>query len=175
MPAPIDPKKEEHIMLLYTQYENYSKVAKQVGVAVNTVRNVIKRAKKGKKNANRLQEYENIKKNEQKEILELVKSTKYSNIANNIVDLFNKESLENELERYGIKNLISLLGNSIDKTIKVQELELHKEKVALQTRTLELKERELEARLEKPEAFGNVTIINDADDEYGKYRKSHTN
>ena len=175
-------ERDEKAIALYAELQNYSEVARRLDVAPNTVRNIIKRAENNERNAEILQEYKEVKKNERLEILELVKSAKYSRIANDIVGLLDRESLRTELEKRGIRNLTALLGNSVDKIVKVHELEIHKKKLELQERKLALKEKELEARMERPELFDNVTIINDADkaaeyyeEQYKPTNSQHTN
>jgi hypothetical protein len=83
-------------------------------------------------------------------------------IANNIVDIFTKENLIEENNKNGIRNLISLLGNTVDKTMALKRLDIQEKQLELSIRQLELKEQELAARLENPDAFATVQIINDA-------------
>ena len=109
-----------------------------------------------------MQKYEEMKKKDTDNLIELVKSTRYTNIANNIVDMFNRDNLEEEREKNGIRNLISLLGNTIDKTIKVMSLEIREKELEISLRQLAIKEKELELRISNPDAFATVHIINDA-------------
>ena len=125
---------------------------------------------KSKQNEQFVQQYKEIKQNEAKEILDIVRSEKYSTIASNIVDLFDKESLIIERDTRGIRSLTALLGNTIDKTIELRKLAIAERKIEVQERMLELKEQELQARIDNPDAFSNIQIINDAN-EVAKYTK----
>lgn len=159
------------IYLKTEEQKTDSAIARIVGVSRGTVIKYLKDNLyiKSKQNEQFVQQYKEIKQNEAKEILDIVRSEKYSTIASNIVDLFDKESLKIERDIRGIRSLTALLGNTIDKTIKLKQLALDERKVDVAERTLELKEQELQARIDNPEAFANVTIINDApmENKYG--------
>lgn len=139
-------------------------IARLLGVSRGTVIKYLKDNLyiKSKQNEQFVQQYKEIKQNEAKEILDIVRSEKYSTIAIDIVDLFDKESLKTERDIRGIRSLTALLGNTIDKTIALKRLALDERKVEIQARTLELKEQELKARLDNPDAFATIQIINDA-------------
>jgi transposase len=96
------------------------------------------------------------------ELLELVKSTQYSEITKNAMALLTPDNLQKEFTDRGIAKLITLIGNSFDKTFAYERLQLDKRRMDIQERELELKEKELEARMENPDAFATVQIINDA-------------
>ena len=152
------------IYLKTEEQKSDSAIAKLLGVSRGTVIKYLKNNLyiKSKQNEQFVQQYKEIKQNEAKEILDIVRSEKYSTIANNIVDLFDKESLKTERDERGIRSLTALLGNTIDKTIALKRLTLEERKVDIAERTLQLKEQELQARIENPDAFATVQIINDA-------------
>lgn len=165
-----DDKTVRECIVLYQELQNYSAVARHLNVAVNTVKNIMNNDELMQKHSDLLQKYAKEKKKETNDIIELVRSTRYINIANDIVDMLDREGLEQERNKNGIRNLINLLGNTVDKTIKVKELSIKEKQLELSIRQLDLKEREFEARLENPEAFATVQIVNDAptrDDSYG--------
>ena len=62
------------------------------------------------------------------------------------------------------------MGNSFDKALATERLELEKRAMTLKERTLELKEKELNARIENPDAFSNVVIIDDTKEAYKYYQ-----
>jgi len=104
------------------------------------------------------------------ELLELVKSTQYSEITKNAMALLTPENLQHEFSQRGIAKLITLIGNSFDKTFAYEKLQLDKRRMDIHERELELKEQELKARMENPDAFAAIQIINDApikDSSYG--------
>lgn len=152
------------IYLKVNEQKTDSAIAELVGVSRGTVIKYLKNNLyiKSKQNEQFVQQYKEIKQNEAKEILDIVRSEKYSTIASNIVDLFDKESLKTERDTRGIRSLTALLGNTIDKTIELRKLAIAERKIDVAERTLELKEQELKARIDNPEAFTSVTIINDA-------------
>ena len=160
------------VYLKTEEQKSDSAIAKLVGVSRGTVIKYLKNNLyiKSRQNEQFVQQYKEIKQNEAKEILDIVRSERYSTIANDIVDLFDKDSLEKERDVRGIRSLTALLGNTIDKTIALKRLALDERKLNIQERTLQLKEEELKARLENPDAFATVQIINDApikENEYG--------
>ena len=157
-------------IVLYQELQNYSAVSRRLNIAVNTVKSIVNNDELLQKHNDLLQKYAKEKKKETNDIIELVKSTRYIEIANNIVDMLDREGLEKERDLNGIRNLISLLGNTVDKTIKIRELDIKEKQLELSIRQLALKEKELEMRQENPDAFATVHIINDAptrDDSYG--------
>ena len=157
---------QEHIIremfILHSDGMSANEIGERLNKAPNTVLKYLKDETYIAQYGELLQEIEQIHKKSNETIIELVKSTRYSDIANNIVDIFTKANLEEERESNGIRNLISLLGNTIDKTIALKRLDIQDKQLELQVRTLELKEKELEARIENPDAFATVQIINDA-------------
>jgi sulfatase maturation enzyme AslB (radical SAM superfamily) len=165
-----DDKTIRECILLYAELQSYSEVGRRLNLAPNTVKKIVNNEELLQKHSDLMQKYEEVKKQETNDLIELVKSVKYSNIANNIVDMFDRDNLEQERNTNGIRNLISLLGNTIDKTIKIKELEIKQQQLELSIRQLALREKELDARLDSGETFANVQIVNDApirDDSYG--------
>jgi hypothetical protein len=78
-------------------------------------------------------------------LLDMLRNDKrIPSIASKILTLFNDDKLlKNEIERYGLRPLATVIGVISDKVIKASELS---------------------ARLDTPEAFNQVTIINNADE-----------
>jgi len=173
--------KEKINRMIYLKTEEQqtdTAIAKLVGVSRGTVIKYLKDNLyiKSRQNEQFVEQYKEIKKKEAQDILDIVRSEKYSTIASNIVDLFDKEALKTERDTRGLRGLTALLGNTIDKTLELRKLDLAERKMIVAERTLELKEEELRARIDNPEAFASVTIINDAN-EYKKeqYDTAHTN
>ena len=155
-------------IVLYEELQNYSEVARRLNIAVNTVKNIVTNKDLLQKHSDLMQKYAEVKEKDTNDLIELVKSARYTNIANNIVDMFNKENLEEERQSNGIRNLINLLGNTVDKTIKIKNL-------AIKERELAIKEKELELRISNPELFHTVNIINDAPIIREEYNEQRTN
>jgi|LGOV01.1.fsa_nt_gb hypothetical protein len=97
-------------------------------------------------------------------LLEMLESKQYANITKTAISLLTKENLQNEIESRGIRSIIALMGNSYDKTLALSRLHLDTRKVDLAERTLQLKEQELQARIDNPEAFSNIVIVKDTDE-----------
>lgn len=166
-------KKEVIDRMVYLKTEEQKSdtaIAKLVGVSRGTVIKYLKDNLyiKSKQNEQFVQQYKEIKQNDAKEILDIIRGEKYSTITSNIIDLFDKESLKNERDTRGIRSLTALLGNTVDKTIALKKLELDERNTLVKEKTLELKEKELNARIENPDAFATVQIINDAPAEKSK-------
>ena len=150
------------MFILQSEGMSYNKIGERLNVAPNTVRTHLNKKDNIAKHGDLLHEIEEINQKSNHDIIELIKSNRYSEIANNIVDMFNKDNLEEERQSNGIRNLISLLGNTVDKTIKLKNLEIREKELEISLRQLELKEKELNARLENPEAFVTPIIIDDS-------------
>ena len=157
-----DEKTIRECILLYEELQSYSEVGRRLSLAPNTVKKIVNSDEYLQNNADLLQKYAKLKEKDTNDIIELIKSARYSDIANNIVDIFTKENLIAENNKNGIRNLISLLGNTVDKTMALKRLDIQEKQLELSIRQLELKEQELAARLENPDAFATVQIINDA-------------
>ena len=56
----------------------------------------------------------------------------------------------------------------------IKKLDIQQQQLELQIRTLELKEKELNARMDNPEAFVQSIILNDSDQVAEWYRKNGT-
>ena len=145
---------QEHVIremfILNSDGMSANDIGKRLNKAPNTVLKYLRDKTYIAQYGELMSEIEQIHKNSNLEIIELVKSTRYSDIANNIVDLFNQENLEKELSKSGIRNLINLLGNTVDKTMAIKKLDIQQQQLELQIRTLELKEKELSARMDNP-------------------------
>jgi hypothetical protein len=157
-----EDKKVRECILLYQDMQNYSKVGEALNLAPNTVKKIVNDKQLLQKHDDLLQKYAKIKQKDTNDLLELVKSTRYTDIANNIVDILTLDNLEHERQTNGIRNLISLLGNTIDKTVKIKNVEIKLAELDIKRKLLSIKEKELELRITNPEAFHTVNIINDA-------------
>jgi hypothetical protein len=117
-----------------------------------------------------LNKMDQIEQESNDDLLEIIKSIQYSNITKNAMKLLTPDNLEEEFVKRGIGKLIVLMGNSFDKALATERLELEKRAMTLKERTLELKEKELNARIENPDAFSNVVIIDDTKEAYKYYQ-----
>ena len=150
-----------------------NKIAERLNIAANTVRKHLADKSNIEQYGDLMSEIEQMHIKSNNDVIDLIKSTRYSDITNNIIELLNKENLETELATNGIRNLINLLGNTVDKTLALKRTEIQEREYTLKERTLAIKERELElkekelnARIDNPDAFATVTIINDAPKDY---------
>ena len=164
----ISPYVIREIFILNGKGMTPNKIAQALKIAGNTVRKHLADKDNISKYSNLMNEIEQINENSNNKIIELVKSQQYSNIALNITELFSKDNLTEEFRNNGIRSLISLLGNTVDKTMALKRYEIQEREYGLKERTLAIKERELElkekelnARLENPDAFSNIVIIDD--------------
>jgi len=160
-------QKDQIVILKEIEHKNNTEIARLVRVNRGSVINVLKSG--WKVNQQFLNTYnENNKENNDK-LLDIIKSIRYNDIVDNVLSLFTKENMEIEFKERGMRALIALQGNMFDKGMAYEKLQLDKRKVTVSERTLELKEEELQARIDNPEAFATVQIINDAPVEKNDY------
>jgi len=167
----ITPDMKRQIVVLYSDLQNYSTVAKRLDIAVNTVKNVWLKKDTDTDLCKVVQSYAKIKKESNETLLEMLNGSQYANITKNAMDLLTTANMEKEINTRGIKALITITGISYDKTMAYKRLELDTRKVELAERTLELKETELQARIDNPEAFSNIIIVKDTDEIAMKYEE----
>jgi len=152
---------KDHIVILkQNEQKSNTEIARLVGVSRGSVINLLKTDWTVNK-----QFLDDYNKNEQKnneELLDMIKSIRYKGIVSDGLSMFTKENMQLEFDNRGLRSIIALVGNSFDKGMAYERLELDKRKTNIQEKTLELKVQELQARLDNPEAFHSVTIINDA-------------
>lgn len=161
-------------IVLYNELQSYSEVGRQLNLAPNTVKRIVNDKAIIANHSDILQKIAKIKENSNIDLLSKIKSIRYNAIVDDVLSLFTKANMEIEFKQRGMRALIALQGNMFDKGITYQRLELDKRKVDLTERALELKERELNARIENPESFATVTIINDVDEVAAYYKKNGT-
>lgn len=158
------------MFILHGENVTPNKIAARLKIAPNTVRKHLADKDNIARYGDLMNEIEQMHSKSNMEVLELVKSVRYSEIANTIVDMLNPTNLEEERKERGLRNHINLLGNVIDKSIKLQNLDIRHKELEISLKQLELKEKEFNARMENPEAFAVVQIVNDApmvDNNYG--------
>ena len=160
----ITPEIKRQIVVLYSDMQSYTAVAKHLNIAINTVKNVWLKKDTDTDLCKIVQSYAKVKKESNESLLEMLVGTQYAAITKNAMDLLTTANMEKEINTRGIKALITITGISYDKTMAYKRLLLDERKVELAERTLELKETELQARIDNPDAFATVTIINDADE-----------
>lgn len=161
-------QKDQIVILKETEHKNNTEIARLTGVNRGTVIKVLQSDHKVGKHF--LDTYnKNVQENNNK-LLDMIKSIRYQDIVSDVLSIFTKDNLQLEFEQRGLRSLIALQGNAFDKGMAYEKLQLDKRKVSIQERTLELKEEELKARIENPDAFATVTIVNDAN-EIAKYTK----
>jgi len=154
----------KQVFILYDELQSYLAVGKRLNLAPNTVKSIINNAKFIAKFNPLMQRIANIKKDSNEKLLDLIKSTQYKTTTELALGKLTSETLDYEIGKNGIRSIIALIGNSFDKGMAYERLMLDKEKVSLQRDTFELKKQELQARIDNPDAFATVTIINDADE-----------
>ena len=161
-------QKDMIVILSENEQLNNVQISAKVGVARASVIKVLK--SNWTVNSQFLDSYnKNVQENNET-LLEMIKSVRYQDIVSDTLSIFTKENLQQEFDMRGLRSLIALQGNAFDKGMAYERLELDKRKVSIQERTLELKEEELKARIDNPDAFATVTIVNDAN-EIAKYTK----
>ena len=153
-------QKDQIVILKETENKNNTQISRLLGIDRGTVIKVLKSGwKVNQQFINTINENRQIENNN---LLEKIKSIRYNDIVTDVLSLFTKENMQNELDVRGMRSLIALQGNMLDKAMAYERLDLEKRKVDIAERTLELKEEELEARINNPDAFATVQIINDA-------------
>ena len=160
-------QKDQIVILKETENKNNTQISRLLGIDRGTVIKVLKSGwKVNQQFINTINENRQIENNN---LLEKIKSIRYNDIVTDVLSLFTKENMQNELDVRGMRSLIALQGNMLDKAMAYERLDLEKRKVDIAERTLELKEEELEARINNPDAFATVQIINDAPKEENIY------
>lgn len=160
-------QKDQIVILKETENKNNTEISRLLGIDRGTVIKVLKSGwKVNQQFINTINENRQIENNN---LLEKIKSIRYNDIVTDVLSLFTKENMQNELDVRGMRSLIALQGNMLDKAMAYERLDLEKRKVDIAERTLELKEEELEARINNPDAFATVQIINDAPKEENIY------
>ena len=150
--------------ILYDDVQSYSEVGRRLNLAPNTVKSIVHNKELIAKFNPLLQEIANIKEESNETLLEMLNGTQYANITKNAMDLLTTENMQNEINTRGIKALITITGISYDKTMAYKRLMIDERKLDLAERTLALKEQELQARIDNPEAFSNIIIVKDTDE-----------
>ena len=162
-------ERDQKIITLLNAGQPFSFIAKKLKISKGTVHNVHKRWQKDDEKKVILNEIERINHQQTQNVIDMVKSAQYQDVAKYALGLLNEENMDKEIERSGIVNIYRMLGQFIDKTTSVEDLEIRRRQVAIREREVAIKEKELELRISNPEAFHTVQIINDApptSDEY---------
>jgi hypothetical protein len=153
-------QKDQIVILKKTEHKNNTEISRLLGIDRGTVIKVLKSGwQVNQQFIDTINENRQIENNN---LLEKIKSIRYNDIVTDVLSLFTKKNMEKELDVRGMRSLIALQGNMLDKGMAYERLELEKRKVDIAERMLELKEEELEARINNPDAFATVQIINDA-------------
>ena len=159
---------KDHIVILSkNEGKNNTEIARLVGVNRGSVIKVLK--SNWTVNQQFLDDYNKNEQKNNEELLDIIKSVRYKDIAVDGISIFTKENMQKEFDTRGLRSIIALVGNTLDKGMAYEKLQLERAKLDIQERTLELKEQELQARLDNPDAFATVQIINDAPVEGKQY------
>jgi len=167
----IPEETKRQCFILYDELQSYSAVGKELDLAPNTVKSTLLRQGNIEKYKPLLHSIAVIKENSNKKLLDILLSDKYKNTTELALGKLDSDTLDFEINKNGIRSLIALIGNSFDKTIAYEKLQLDKRKVDIAERTLELKETELQARIDNPEAFNNIVIVKDTDEIAMQYQE----
>ncbi len=150
--------------ILYDDLQSYSAVGRKLNLAPNTVKNIVTNKDFIAKFNPLLQQIAIIKKDSNEKLLDIIQSTQYKATTELALGKLDSETLDYEIGKNGIRSLIALIGNSFDKGMAYERLQLDERKVDIAERTLTLKETELQARIDNPDAFNEVIIINEANE-----------
>jgi len=146
----IDTDTKKKIWYLHTVKKmNNTKISQQLGVSRGSVIKVLK--DESTVNEQFLKDAERIERKANESLLQMLQNdNRIPSILSKVLNKFdNDESLDKEIDKFGLKSLGTIIGIISDKVIKASELS---------------------ARIERPESFSQVTIINDAD-EVAKYKE----
>ena len=150
--------------ILYDELQSYSGVGRQLDLAPNTVKSIILNANNIAKYGDLMQQIAKRKQENNDDLIERIKGIRYNEIVGDVLSLFTLKNMRTEMEVRGMRALIALQGNMLDKGMAYEKLVLDKRRIELAERTLELKEQELNARLDNPDAFSNIVIVNDLEE-----------
>jgi len=165
-------QKDQIVILKLNEHKNNSQIAKLVGVSRGSVIETIKSG--WTVNSEFLDTYNKNVQDNNNNLLDMIKSIRYSDIVKDGLSMFSKSNMQIEFDSRGMRSIIALVGNSFDKGMALERLQLDKRKLSISERTLDLKEKELNARIENPEAFASVTILNDSEQVAKWYKENGT-
>jgi transposase len=83
-----------------------------------------------KKNAQDTQfteQYKKIREESNSKLLDMIKSNDYANITKTAMSLLTKKTLQDEIAKRGIRAVVGLISNSMDKTMALKRLEIDEE------------------------------------------------
>lgn len=126
------------IIGLYKSGDKYKpqEIANIVGVSKRTVERKIKDYEAGKYPFcdNVVKGVSQFEKEEDIEILDIIKSNSYSKIVNMGLRSLTQERIDEELDNKGIRGVVGMIGTLIDKRLKSYAIELEKENLELKTK-----------------------------------------
>lgn len=121
---------DEHIIrqmfILHGDGMTPNKIAERLKIAPNTVRAHLKDNANIERYGELLSEIKQVHAKSNKEVIELINANRYEEILGNALNLLTKENMQKDFDKSGLRNIINLQGNIIDKLIKLKELELRK-------------------------------------------------
>ena len=85
--------------ILQEELRTYSAIGRRLNLAPNTVKRILNDKDNIAKYGDLMQEIAKIQEKANNEIIQMIDSNRYSELANNIMDLFTQEALEEELKK----------------------------------------------------------------------------
>ena len=168
---------KEKIWYLYENEQmSKSAIATKLGLSRNTVIKVL--SSPLPYNEQLMSEIKEIQDKKNAELLELIKNdNRLPDTVNKILNAINSDEVINRVvkENNGLRNLMTVMGVLSDKHIAGKRVEQDERRLNIQERMADIKERELNARLENPDAFTNITIIDDSETASKWYQDKGTN
>ena len=129
------------IAALYEDLNSMNEVAKRVGVSKGTVFNVLKRLEENPEDERILNEVKKTVRERNKEettdILEMIKSARVTSIVGRAMKMLDKDkTLAHQIEKYGIQGITSMVGMLVDKSLKLQSLEIERQNIELRNKEI---------------------------------------
>ncbi len=180
-PKPGRVERDKLMIDLYGQGHSMNEVAKMVGVSKGTVHNAIKRSDVDSTTL-KIRHLERTKKyaeqlttaNEEQtgDMLGFIQSKGITEVCRLAISKLTSKNMDYDIQKNGIGNMYRIIGMFADKVLSARDYEIKLRGMAIREKELAIKEKELELRITNPEAFRDVTIINDAPKHGEAYERS---
>lgn len=159
----IDAKTKENVWTLHLSKKmSKTAISKQLGISRPKVIEILK--DESYKNLRLIDVVKEIEVKHTESLINILKKdSRLPATVNKILNAINQDEVIDAMIAKGdLKQLMTVFGVLSDKHFGSKRVEQEERRLAIQDRMAVLKERELNARIENPDAFSTVTILNDS-------------
>ena len=171
----IDKATKENVWTLHlSKNMSNTAISKQLKISRPKVIEILKDEKY--KNLRLVDAVKKIEKESTQSLINILKKdTRLPATVNKILNAINKDEVIDAMIAKGdLKQLMTVFGILSDKHFGSKRIDQEERRLTIQDRMAVLKERELNARIEHPDAFSTVTIIDDSHKVNDWYNKNGT-